>query len=63
MRRHDFFMLVGAKNLAESLQSASLVCLAPAISPVNFAEGWKARVLSAEHPDEDSLLASLAGLG
>jgi uroporphyrinogen-III synthase len=57
-----FFMLVGAKSLAESLQSASLVCLAPAIASA-FPEGWKAQVVSAEHPDEDSLLASLAALG
>ncbi|WP_394691449.1 uroporphyrinogen-III synthase [Hoeflea sp.] len=57
-----FCSIVSAKNLDESLHSTSLVCLSPEITRA-FPEDWTARVLSADHPDEDSLLASLAGLG
>lgn len=57
-----FCSIVSAKNLDESLQSTCLVCLSPEITGA-FPEDWTARVLSADHPDEDSLLASLAGLG
>lgn len=57
-----FCSLVSTKNLDKSLQSTFLVCLSPEISSA-FPETWMARVISAGHPDEDSLLASLAGLG
>lgn len=57
-----FCSLVGAKNLDKTLQSTCLVCLSPEITSA-FPEGWASRVFSARHPDEDSLLASLAALG
>jgi uroporphyrinogen-III synthase len=38
------------------------MCLSPAIS-MTLPQAWQARALAADHPDEDSLLASLARLG
>lgn len=57
-----FSALVNAQNLDESLHSTSLVCLSPEITRA-FPESWTLRTCAAEQPDEDSLLASLAGLG
>lgn len=50
-----------AENLGNTLGSAHFLCLSEAIAD-ELPMRWRARSLVADHPDEDSLLASLAGL-
>lgn len=54
--------LVDAANLAGCLDSTRFLCLSPAIAS-QLRKTWQDRSVIAAHPDEDSLLASLAGLG
>ena len=55
-------VLVDAANLARCLDSTRFLCLSAAISG-ELRKTWQDRSIVAGHPDEDSLLASLAGLG
>lgn len=54
--------LVDAANLARCLDSTRFLCLSPAIAG-QLRKTWQDRSVVAGRPDEDSLLASLAGLG
>jgi uroporphyrinogen-III synthase len=54
--------LITAKNLGNSLDSVRLACLSPEIL-AELPIALRSRAVAAERPDEDSLLASLAGLG
>ncbi|KGF66869.1 hypothetical protein LL06_25655, partial [Hoeflea sp. BAL378] len=54
--------LVRAEGLGNALDSARFLCLSPAIAEA-LPEPWRARCVIAGHPDENSLLASLAALG
>ncbi|MCZ4289587.1 uroporphyrinogen-III synthase [Hoeflea alexandrii] len=54
--------LLDAANLAGCLDSTRFLCLSPAIAS-QLRKTWQDRSVVAGRPDEDSLLASLAGLG
>ena len=57
-----FHSLVDTKSLGNALDLTRFVCLSPAIA-TELPEAWQTRVITADHPNEDSLLASLAALG
>lgn len=57
-----FSALVDAGDLAGCLDSTRFLCLSPAIAG-QLRKTWQDRLIVAVRPDEDSLLASLAGLG
>jgi len=57
-----FLALVNTKDLDKTLDLTRFVCLSAAIAG-ELPQNWQGRAAAAEHPDEDSLLASLAGLG
>lgn len=57
-----FSALVDAAGLAGCLDSTRFLCLSPAIAG-QLRKTWQDRSIVAGRPDEDSLLASLAGLG
>ncbi|WP_322990647.1 uroporphyrinogen-III synthase [Hoeflea sp.] len=57
-----FSSLITSKDLGKFVESTRFMCLSPAIS-MTLPQAWQARALAADHPDEDSLLASLARLG
>jgi len=57
-----FSALVDAANLAGRLDSTRFLCLSPAIAG-QLRKTWQDRSIVAARPEEDSLLASLAGLG
>jgi uroporphyrinogen-III synthase len=57
-----FSALVDAADLAGCLDSTRFLCLSPAIAG-QLRKTWQDRSIVAGRPDEDSLLASLAGLG
>jgi len=54
--------LFTARELGKALDSVRFVCLSPAIA-MELPEGWRTRTITAERPDEDSMLASVAALG
>ncbi|WP_420407789.1 uroporphyrinogen-III synthase [Hoeflea sp.] len=54
--------LVTAKNLGKSLLSTRFLCLSTDIRD-RLPEAWRDSSIAAERPDEESLLASMAGLG
>ncbi|MBC7282458.1 uroporphyrinogen-III synthase [Hoeflea sp.] len=54
--------LLEAKGLGNSLDLARFICLSDTIA-AELPGNWRARAIAARHPDEDSLLASLAALG
>ncbi|MDP3525289.1 MAG: hypothetical protein Q8S27_11970 [Hoeflea sp.] len=54
--------LAESEGLGNRLDSAWFICLSEAIA-AELPDGWRARAIAADHPDEDSLLASLAALG
>lgn len=62
MAAKRFSDLMTAKNLDNLVVSAWFACLSPEIS-AGLPDAWQARVVTASHPDEESLLASLAALG
>jgi uroporphyrinogen-III synthase len=49
-------------ELGKTLDSVHFFCLSSAIAG-ELEQGWQSRVVVAEHPDEDCLLASMARLG
>lgn len=57
-----FFELCANHELGKTLDSVRFFCLSSAIAR-ELDKGWQSRVVVAEHPDEDSLLASMAALG
>ena len=57
-----FSALVDAGDLAGCLDSTRFLCLSPAIAG-QLRKSWQDRSIVAGRPDENSLLASLAGLG
>ena len=57
-----FAALAEDAGLAEALESSWFLCFSPTIAD-ELPGDWRPRVSVAERPDEDSLLASLAGLG
>lgn len=54
--------LTTAEEVGKTLNKARFACLSQAIA-AELPEPWRARAVAADHPDEDSLLASLAALG
>ena len=54
--------LLEAKGPGNTLDLARFICLSAAIA-AELPAKWRARAIAAQHPDEDSLLASLAALG
>tara|TARA_R110002020_G_scaffold24826_8_gene81158 strand:- start:6092 stop:6856 length:765 start_codon:yes stop_codon:yes gene_type:complete len=57
-----FAALAQSEGLGKALNSARFLCLSATIAQV-LPEPWRARCVVADHPDENSLLASLAALG
>jgi uroporphyrinogen-III synthase len=57
-----FSALCNQHELGKTLDSVRFFCLSNAIAG-ELEQGWQSRVTVAEHPDEDSLLASMARLG
>lgn len=57
-----FSALCNNHELGKTLDSVRFFCLSSAIAG-ELEQGWRSRVVVAEHPDEDSLLASMARLG
>jgi len=57
-----FCKLFNSNELGEALESTGFICLSHMIA-TELPDQWQTRTLTAERPDEDSLLASLAALG
>ena len=57
-----FSALCETHGLGKTLDSVRFFCLSSAIAG-ELEQGWQSRVVVAEHPDEDSLLASMVRLG
>ncbi len=57
-----FSALLLGKDVGNALDSTRFVCLSPAIR-TELPDRWRARSIATDHPNEDSLLASLAALG
>ena len=57
-----FCSLVGSKEHGSALDSTRFGCLSAMIA-AELPESWQPRIITANHPNEDSLLASLAALG
>lgn len=58
----QFVALSTSANIGESLNSTRFLCLSQDIRNV-LPDNWQPRTVAAERPDEESLLASLTGLG
>lgn len=54
--------LIRVGQLDQLFDSTRFICLSRTIA-AELPETWRERAVAARHPDEDSLLASLAGLG
>lgn len=57
-----FAALTRVGQLDQLFDSTRFICLSRTIA-AELPETWRERAVAARHPDEDSLLASLAGLG